>query len=247
MASLPVTWSQRPAPVQQLIDRYFESIVVRDGEYGLIGAKEYLFPSPYMLISDEARSVQPRKAADIVALAVQSAKPDKPVRILDLGTGNGEFLKEIKSRYPNRVIVQGIAGVDRRNLDDSLSDQEYLVGNIENLLEIPGLGQSFDIIFSAHTFMHLCDPLGAICRAYERLKPNGLLMIDHFETRGITTAQIKTALKKGQYHAQVVGCPEIKFVELFTIQKTKPHLVLPFKYSATGPKNPAKPKIPYTT
>jgi ubiquinone/menaquinone biosynthesis C-methylase UbiE len=39
------------------------------------------------------------------------------------------------------------------------------------------------------TFMHLSDPLGALCQAYEMLKPQGELVVDDFKVKGLYDSQ----------------------------------------------------------
>jgi ubiquinone/menaquinone biosynthesis C-methylase UbiE len=76
--------------------------------------------------------------------------------------------------------------IKHQTIYTKIPDSEYVVGNIENLNQLPELqGRKFDLIVSAVTFRHLSDPLGVLCQAYELLKQNGVLICDEFELNGI--------------------------------------------------------------
>ena len=116
-----------------------------------------------------------------------------------------------------------------------LSPEEYVVGNVENLLALPQVkGRKFDAIVSQYTFMHLTDPLAALAQAYELLAPGGLLIVDHFTANGVAPLDLHTALKDS-------GCDELEMypvdpftprIELVKIKKGKGSdpLRLPFEY-----------------
>jgi SAM-dependent methyltransferase len=243
-SNLLVSWKERDARVQQLIDESFQIRVLplhkgmfemKFHNYLYVGSEDYTF-------DDRNNSLLGQSA---LKLAEQFSNKDR-FDVLDLGTGNGRFLKSLKDRF-NNVKVLGVTAADFRNTryassEFTIPDEEYVVGNIENLNSLPSLqGKKFNFITSHVTFRHLSDPIKVICDAYEYLEPGGLLIFDDFHLNGISGEDYVNAFQKA-------GCNSVEiFPEAYlkvngtarrildkplttAIRKTTEHLNLPIYY-----------------
>ena len=93
--------------------------------------------------------------------------------LLDVGCGNGSFLKAFGASYPdwgmvglelddkNKKIIESIKGVKRLH-----------IGNIETLEE------KFDLIVLIHALEHITDPIKLLKSIISKLNPNGQLFIE---------------------------------------------------------------------
>lgn len=220
-----LAYSHRPATIQTIVDQNYDLNIRFSENFDRTGAPIYQFP-----LVNENSSHKGKTSTDYISRYLRS----KPIaRILDIGTGDGTFLLAAQYQFKNRVYMQGITGFDRRE-DLSLTDDQYLVGNIENILNIPGLETSFDLIFSQLTFCHLKDPLGTLCRAYELLKPGGKIILDQFFVLGISIQQLKQAFQESGYECEIWGTSPLKYIAYVTklvLKKTKEHLLIPIEYS----------------
>lgn len=134
-----ITWKDRDTRIQQLVDESFQVRVLplhqnmfdsKCGNYLYWGSKDYTF-------EDKKRSLIGQSALN---LAEQFSNQDR-FSVLDLGTGNGHFLKSLKDRFSN-VNVVGVSAADFRTShygsdEFKIPDEEYVVGNIENLSLLP--------------------------------------------------------------------------------------------------------------
>jgi SAM-dependent methyltransferase len=242
-----VSWKERDARVQQLIDESFQLRVLplhkgmfesKYHNYLFVGSEEYTF-------DDREMSLVGQSAIEI---AEQFSKKER-FDALDLGTGNGRFLKSLKDRF-NNVDVLGVTAADFRDTRYAsnafrIPDEEYVVGNIENLNQLPSLqDRKFDFITSHVTFRHLSDPVGVICQAYEFLKPNGLMILDEFTLNGISGEEYVNAFKNAgcheveivpECHVEIDGIRRRILAKPLTtsIRKTTDHLDLQLHYDLT--------------
>jgi len=159
----------------------------------------------------------------------------KKFAVLELGCGAGGFLQGLKERFAN-IEVMGITAADfrqtRYNRDKfEIPDEEYIVGNLENLNWHPALsGRKFDFIVASTTFRHLSDPLAVICQAYDFLEENGVLLVDEFCLNGISEDEYSEIFKEA-------GCENIEVLTFGSsalqtkIRKVAlNHLCLPLQY-----------------
>ena len=111
-----------------------------------------------------------RSAQDRMQLLTPMLKPG--MRILDIGSGSGEFLAAAKS-----------AGYEVEGVEPSLeyarySEREHGVTvHAEPLAGVDFGTRRFDLITSNHAFEHMRDPLGSFRRCHELLRPSGYLNI----------------------------------------------------------------------
>lgn len=225
----PVMHCNRPATVQRYIDQNFNDISIRqEPTYSKRGRPDYQFPANYCALTPLALTKEKMSAIKEVS---ELLKQKQVVRILDLGTGNGEWLVSLKDRFGERVIVQGISAVDTRNSAEqlALTSEEYNIGNIENLCSLKGLSE-YDLIVSSFTFMHLSDPLGTLCQAYEHLSEEGVLLVDHFNLNGIRTQDLQRLLERAEF--EIVG--KDSCVDMIRLQKREKHLQLPIAYRVSA-------------
>lgn len=164
----------------------------------------------------------------------------------------------LKEKYRERINVLGVTAFDYRKINGDgqeletpikVPDEQYIVGNIENLDQIPSLkGRAFDFIVSSLTFMHFSDPIGALCQTYEFLKPNGLFLTNGFQMQGLTTDQLSESLKTYKIKMIRDDSPECPSRFILRIKKTISHLELPISYHPSchlASDNETKAKIAY--
>lgn len=225
--SVPWSSKDRPVHVQQRIDENFT-------KYTLPTAFSYLFTGQ----DDYYKNFPDLPSAQ--KIVEKLFKKKLSLEILDLGTGSGTFLTSLKTKYGNQVQVLGISAIDYRKFDERtglerkkpipIPDEEYAIGNIENLDQLPSLqGRSFDVIFCSFTMMHLYDPICFLCQSYELLNPKAIFITDGFIPNGVSIDQLSKSLKK--YKAKVIqdtGLIPSRFI--LRIKKTVPHLELPIAY-----------------
>ncbi len=181
-----VSGGERNSKIQHLIDDSFTTRVlplhkgILEGtlaNYLYTGSTDYSF-------TDSKDSV-----TTALKIAEEFASKER-FSVLDIGTGNGRFLKGLKDSFSN-VDVIGVSAADFRpthlSKEISIPNEEYVVGNVENLKDLPALkDRKFDLIVSAVTFRHLSDPIGVLCQGYDMLNQNGLMIVDDFQLNGLS-------------------------------------------------------------
>lgn len=220
--------SDRPQIIRDMIDRHFQRVSMNKSQsgYSTIGDRNYKFQW------DNEKIIS---SAQIIKHFVDYS-PERPLKVLDIGTGNGLWLEQISSIYKEKVAAFGLTATDSRAPDSKVPNEHYIIGNAEKLIE-DGLFEKCPPsgIISAFTFMHLTDPLATLCEAYERLQPRGILCIDSLPVPGLNgyVHHLIDFLNNEGY--QIAA----SFSELdnregnitsLLIQKTHPHLNLPVKY-----------------
>jgi SAM-dependent methyltransferase len=106
-------------------------------------------------------------AADDVSAFVHSALPPAPVRVLEVGAGNGELAEELTS-----------SGYEVVAIDPESGSPEVRPVALEDLDEPDG---SFDAAVAVVSLHHV-EPLHASCvRLAELLPPEAALVIDEFD------------------------------------------------------------------
>ena len=85
---------------------------------------------------------------------------------LDIGCSSGHLLKAIEGKHPEIFSM----GVD---IDPVLKTSDFLI--VETLEEVD---REFDLITMIQTLEHINDPVKMLKMVYDRLAPNGLLVIE---------------------------------------------------------------------
>lgn len=106
---------------------------------------------------------------------------DQPVRVLDAGTGFGQYAYYIARHYPQAQVV----GVDlktdyleqaRRFIQQtSVADRVQFVSDDLTRLQTPG---PFDLILSVDVLEHIEDDLAVLCHFARVLRPGGYVVIN---------------------------------------------------------------------
>ncbi|MEW6509782.1 MAG: class I SAM-dependent methyltransferase [Bacteroidota bacterium] len=103
---------------------------------------------------------------------IEEVKPLDGSRVLEIGSGNGEFLWWAKKR---RLSVVGIEPNVQfyRSLCDAGLPVQY--GTLEDLTAIPK--ESIDVIVMREVLEHFYEPNWALQRVWELLAPDGILVL----------------------------------------------------------------------
>lgn len=215
----------RPEKLLEAIDQCYAKASQKDkGGYLTVGTSLYTFGD---------------KSSDDFVNHMMSRSFSKPWKLLDVGTGDGQFLTHVKKNFGNQVESIGISASDLRSNSRDIPDDQYLLLNAEKILShlnFKDYPASFDGIVSAYTFMHLLDPLCALAQLYELLKPQGVLYVDSFMCYGLNgyMHQMINFLNQQGYHITAGFTKngnkkgEVSFM---IIEKTHDHLNFPVKYS----------------
>ncbi len=106
-------------------------------------------------------------------------KHENPVRVLDLGGGiKSEAAKGFKGIYKDNI---DITNIDLAFMDEPVSEVNKVLGKVE---EMPFSSDSYDVIYSSFTFMHLSlrQRQAALKEISRVLAVGGVAIIDHEAT-----------------------------------------------------------------
>ena len=117
------------------------------------------------LIGQLIEKVKPEPSTVMI---IQQAGVRKDQKIFDVGCGSGALLNRLA-----RLGFRNISGVDPFLTGDMVSSEGVQLRK-RHLAELEG---QFDVIIFNHSFEHLPDPQGELRTARQKLKPNGLCLI----------------------------------------------------------------------
>ena len=92
------------------------------------------------------------------------------LRVLEIGSGSGTFLRELAEEYPAVSFV----GIDPFSQESKNENLEFISLRAEDICQIPGW---FDIIFSIHSFHHIQNPEAFLNCAQKKISGMGKLII----------------------------------------------------------------------
>jgi len=128
---------------------------------------------------DEIRSLHVPEQQLESAILARAPGPFRAV--LDIGTGTGRMLELFASRYERALGIDlspAMLAVARTNLERAAIDHARVrLGDVMNL---PVLRDSFDLVIIHQVLHFLEDPAGAIAEAARVLAPGGRLLIVDF-------------------------------------------------------------------
>lgn len=124
-------------------------------------------------------------------------------RILDVGTGNGNFIKMIASMTDS---FEEIIGIDELEIAVSTSsknfEDERISFQVMSGYKMDFEDDSFDMVCLANTLHHLNDIKGLFKEMERVLKPGGIILINEMIANGLTKRQ-KSHVKIHHFAASI--------------------------------------------
>lgn len=111
---------------------------------------------------------------------------DKDLSLLEIGCGKGNLILNLAALYPNLKLTGINKSINHGTKDQSeLEMKAYELGikksqlsfQVAEATNLPFSSNSFDIVISHVTFLHIINKAKAIEEAYRVLKPNGTAII----------------------------------------------------------------------
>jgi SAM-dependent methyltransferase len=123
-------------------------------------------------------------------------RPGEPIRVLDVGCGDGRFLDLMKSAFGDDIETHGIDFEEDAVALAAANGHETQLGRIEDA-EYPA--EHFHVIYISHVIEHLASPREFVGLANRLLTQGGLL---HIETPNVDCAEARLARRSywGGYH-----------------------------------------------
>ena len=113
----------------------------------------------------------------------------QPKKILDVGTGGGEFAYMLKS------LGHTVSGIEPNKGYAEFSKQEYgLDVQVGFIQDIQQPNESFDLITIWHVLEHTEDPFEVLTKLHSLLKPQGVLVVEVPSIEGVSQTP------KGTFH-----------------------------------------------
>ncbi|MTJ07911.1 bifunctional 2-polyprenyl-6-hydroxyphenol methylase/3-demethylubiquinol 3-O-methyltransferase UbiG [Anabaena sp. UHCC 0204] len=160
----------------------------------------------------------------------------QPLRILDIGCGNGSFSNFIaQNGYEVVGLEESASGV--KFATQSFPDCQFIQGSIYNI-PYTELGDKFDIIISCEVIEHLFYPKELVRNIKKCLKPNGLLIITTPYNGYLKNLIIAATGKMDQHLTTLWDGGHIKFFSvatMTTLLKSENYTNIKFKFAGRLP------------
>lgn len=104
---------------------------------------------------------------------------DRPIRVLDVGCGTGQFGERIRRALPNAKVVgvDLVAAMLAGGADRWARHRGHLMPVQGDSEHLPFVAGSFDVVTCANSFHHYPDQARAVAEMHRVLKPGGRLML----------------------------------------------------------------------
>jgi SAM-dependent methyltransferase len=145
---------------------------------GIRGIEEEIYsnvvwkPKPQVLSFSKNAKTSHQRALEVFQALVDIPKEG---RLLDFGAGTGAFLREFTKAYPDWKLTALEPGDGYKQLQEGIS----LEASYNQPYYQLDLDQRFDMVIVMSVLEHVADPLNALAWIHERLKPDGLLLMQH--------------------------------------------------------------------
>ncbi|MCH9632683.1 MAG: hypothetical protein S4CHLAM6_10210 [Chlamydiae bacterium] len=173
----------------------------------------------------------------------QKLKEKTDIRVLDIGTGNGLFIKNLNEAYG--ISWKNLCGISAKDYrlqlpeTTTVPDVSYRIQNIETI-EVNNFNK-FDLIFSSHCFNYLYDPIGTLSLVFELLNENGSLFIDSLGVSIYFLEKLVKILKRHDYRVDFQKSNSLIPRHCLMITRTqKGFLKIPLAYVETKLENKTK-------
>ncbi len=162
----------------QLDNRCCESCGFIFNAKGIRGKEETIYntttwkPKPQIISFGKDRKTTHRRALETFMGMADIAQTGS---LLDFGAGTGAFLKEFVTEYPGWQVSAIEPGDGHKQLAE--------IPGLKDAYNAPyytlEIKDTFDAVVVTSVLEHVADPLGALRWIYDRLKPGGMLIMQH--------------------------------------------------------------------
>jgi len=127
----------------------------------------------------------------------------KDARILDVGTGNGNFIKMITSLTDDFKEIIGIDNLDKAIEASNKNFEDERIKFIKmDAFKMDFENDSFDIVCLSNSLHHLRDINGILKELARVLKPDGAILVNEMMNDGLTAKQ-KAHLQLHHFAAEI--------------------------------------------
>ncbi|OGH16974.1 MAG: hypothetical protein A3C30_01850 [Candidatus Levybacteria bacterium RIFCSPHIGHO2_02_FULL_40_18] len=202
---------------------------------------------------NELPTLNNKSFIDIVEEKLAAQPIDQPLKIVDIGCGNGFFLVSCALRWPGQVSCVGITAQEFPNpfleegkiakskstvYNKGVDAVKIIKADVMDIIPLMGRG-SIDVAVALQAFRYFGDPWGALKRVYAALKDDGVCLIDSVnfnlghvndpkDQKRIIDEVIMAAYLRNAYGMEFFAGD--KFPPL-SFKKTSPRLTLPIRYA----------------
>ena len=153
-------------PPQREFDAYYESMSKYEGRSG-----------------SDADNPSIRERIDAAAEFIARATANRDARILDVGCSTGDLLVALKRRDFSNLVGLDPSPVCAR----AVAEREGLVGRQGFLGDLPGWGESFDVVCMAQVLEHVRDLRAALTQVRAVIHPRGALFVEVPNVQGFAS------------------------------------------------------------
>jgi len=141
------------------------------------------------------RRFMEKRAIERLRAYTRLVSSDGPVRILDIGCGDGTVLNQWKKAFDVAVETHGVEMSDKAA---AIAEAQGHVVMPKRIEECELARESYDLVYSFHVIEHVADPASFLRAVHGALKPSGLLLI---ETPNVDTADFRLFGPSGHWGA----------------------------------------------